>query len=40
VNLAPLDAQRLFSWTGPHIPAGWTAAFPTAHERGTVIRVR
>jgi lipoprotein-anchoring transpeptidase ErfK/SrfK len=40
VNLAPLDAQRLFSWTGPHIPAGWTAAFPTAHEQGTVIRVR
>lgn len=40
VNLAPLDAQRLFSWTGPHIPAGWTAAFPTVHERGTVIRVR
>jgi hypothetical protein len=40
VNLAPLDAQRLFTWTGPHIPAGWTAAFPTAHERGTVIRVR
>ncbi|APR84421.1 Hypothetical protein A7982_09770 [Minicystis rosea] len=40
VNLAPLDAQRLFFWTGPHVPAGWTAAFPTAHERGTVIRVR
>jgi len=40
VNLAPLDAQRLFSWTGPHIPAGWTAAFPTVHERGTVVRVR
>lgn len=40
VNLAPLDAQRLFVWTGPHIPAGWTATFPTAHEPGTVIRVR
>jgi lipoprotein-anchoring transpeptidase ErfK/SrfK len=40
VNLSPLDAQRLFSWTGPHIPAGWTAAFPTAHEPGAVIRVR
>lgn len=40
VNLSPLDAQRLFFWTGPHIPAGWTAAFPTAHEPGTVIRVR
>ncbi|MFT3774288.1 MAG: L,D-transpeptidase [Minicystis sp.] len=40
VNLSPLDAQRLFFWTGPHVPAGWTAAFPTPHERGTVIRVR
>jgi hypothetical protein len=40
VNLSPLDAQRLFAWTGPHLPAGWTAAFPTAHEPGTVIRVR
>lgn len=40
VNLAPIDAQRLFWWTGPHLPAGWTAALPTAHERGTVVRVR
>lgn len=40
VNLAPLDAQRLFSWTSPHLPAGWTAAFPTVHEPGTVVRVR
>jgi hypothetical protein len=40
VNLSPLDAQRLFSWTGPHVPAGWTAAFPTPHEAGTVVRVR
>lgn len=40
VNLSPLDAQRLFFWTGPHMPAGWTAAFPTPHEPGTVIRVR
>lgn len=40
VNLAPLDAQRLFWWTAPHLPAGWTAVFPTAHEAGTVVRVR
>jgi lipoprotein-anchoring transpeptidase ErfK/SrfK len=40
VNLSPLDAERLFFWTGPHLPAGWTAAAPTAHEPGTVIRVR
>jgi lipoprotein-anchoring transpeptidase ErfK/SrfK len=40
VNLAPLDAQRLFWWTGPHLPAGWTAVFPTRREPGTIVRVR
>jgi lipoprotein-anchoring transpeptidase ErfK/SrfK len=40
VNLSPLDAQRLFWWTSPHVPAGWTAVFPTSHEPGTVVRVR
>jgi lipoprotein-anchoring transpeptidase ErfK/SrfK len=40
VNLSPLDAERLFWWTSPHLPAGWTAVFPTAHQQGTVIRIR
>lgn len=40
VNLAPLDAQRLFAWTSPRLPAGWSAALPTEYERGTVVRVR
>lgn len=40
VNLAPLDALRLFRWTGPRLGAGWTAALPTSFDRGTVIRVR
>jgi lipoprotein-anchoring transpeptidase ErfK/SrfK len=40
VNLAPLDAQRLFWWTGPHLPAGWTAVFPTRLELGSIVRVR
>ncbi|MFO0587180.1 MAG: L,D-transpeptidase [Polyangiaceae bacterium] len=40
VNLSPLDAQRLFWWTGPRLPAGWTASLPMPHEPGTVIRVR
>ena len=40
VNLAPLDAQWLFWWTSPHLPAGWTAALPTPHEIGSVVRVR
>jgi lipoprotein-anchoring transpeptidase ErfK/SrfK len=40
VNLSPLDAQRLFNWTGPTLPAGWTAALPSPYDRGTLIRVR
>jgi lipoprotein-anchoring transpeptidase ErfK/SrfK len=40
VNVSPLDAERLFFWTSPHLPAGWTAATPTSHELGTMIRVR
>jgi hypothetical protein len=40
VNLAPLDAQRLFAFTGPHLPAGWSAALPTSFEEGTIVRVR
>ncbi len=39
VNLAPLDAQWLFSQTSPRVAAGWWAALPTEFERGTVIRV-
>jgi lipoprotein-anchoring transpeptidase ErfK/SrfK len=40
VNLAPLDARWLFAFTGPHLPAGWTAVLPTKIEQGTVVRVR
>lgn len=40
VNLSPLDAQRLFWWTTPRLPAGWTAALPAAHDPGAVVRIR
>lgn len=40
VNLAPLDAERLFRFTGPHLPNGWDAALPTDLEPGTWVRVR
>jgi hypothetical protein len=40
VNLTPRDAQWLFHWTGPRLPAGWTAALPTEYEPGTLVRVR
>jgi len=40
VNLTPLDAERLFGWTSPRLPLGWSAALPTSYEPGTLIRVR
>ncbi|MBM4356469.1 MAG: L,D-transpeptidase, partial [Deltaproteobacteria bacterium] len=40
VNLAPRDAAFLFDFTGPRVPAGWSAALPTSHDAGTVVRVR
>jgi lipoprotein-anchoring transpeptidase ErfK/SrfK len=40
VNLAPLDAQRVFAFTGPKLPAGWTASLPSEVEAGSVVQVR
>jgi hypothetical protein len=40
VNLTPRDAERLFAFTSPRLPAGWSAVFPTDYERGTIVRVR
>jgi hypothetical protein len=40
VNLSTLDARWLFGFTGPHMPAGWGAVYPTDVDLGTVVRVR
>jgi hypothetical protein len=40
VNLTPLDAERLFRWSSPALPSGWSAALPTDYDPGTVVRVR
>jgi lipoprotein-anchoring transpeptidase ErfK/SrfK len=40
VNLAPLDARWLFGFTGPRMPAGWVAVYPTPVDQGTAVRVR
>lgn len=40
VNLPPQDAQWLFRFTSPHLPAGWRAVFPSDLEPSTVVRVR
>jgi hypothetical protein len=40
VNLTPSDAERLFDFTSPRLPDGWSAVLPTDYERGTIVRVR
>jgi hypothetical protein len=40
VNLTPLDARRLFYWSSPRLPDGWTAVLPTDYDPGTLVRVR
>jgi len=40
VNVSLNDARWLFEFTGPHLPVGWSAVFPTNTERGTLVRVR
>jgi hypothetical protein len=40
VNLSPLDARWLFDFTGPRVPRGWVASYPTPVDEGTVVRVR
>src|SRR5205823_3874363 len=37
VNLSPLDARWLFSWTEPSVPVAWHGAMST---RGTMVVVR
>lgn len=39
VNLSPSDAEQLFHWTGPRVYPGWSAALPSPHDRGTLVRV-
>ena len=39
VNLAPLDARRVFEWADPPLPEGWHSAYPTEQTPGTWIHV-
>jgi hypothetical protein len=40
VNLAPLDAKRLFFLTDPPVPEGWHGAWATASRPGSRIVIR
>jgi hypothetical protein len=39
VNLAPLDAKRLFFWTEPLLPQGWHGAIAPKERPGTRVVV-
>jgi lipoprotein-anchoring transpeptidase ErfK/SrfK len=39
VNLAPLDAKRIFFWSDPQIPAGWHGMNSSADMPGTTVVV-
>jgi hypothetical protein len=39
VNLAPLDAKKLFFWSEPRLPRGWHAVWSTPENRGTLVVV-
>ncbi len=34
VNLAPIDAARLFKLTSPHLPSAWSASLPVGRRAG------
>lgn len=40
VNLAPLDAAKIYSFLGPHTPPGWTAVYAHPGNPGAVVRIR
>lgn len=40
VNLAPLDAHRIFDAVSPTLPPGWSTAYAAGGQPGTVIRIR
>jgi hypothetical protein len=39
VNLAPLDAKRIFFWSEPALPQGWHGIFSTPEMPGTLVVV-
>ncbi len=37
VNLAPIDAHRVFGWTDPPVPENWHGVSSTQEADGTVV---
>jgi lipoprotein-anchoring transpeptidase ErfK/SrfK len=39
VNLSPRDARFLYGWTRPDVPDGWSMAYASATQAGTLVRI-
>jgi L,D-transpeptidase catalytic domain len=40
INLSPRDARVLYGWSAPEVPAGWSMAYASAEQAGSLVRVR
>lgn len=40
VNLSPQDARRLYQWSTPEVPAGWSMAYATPEAQGSLVQIR
>jgi hypothetical protein len=40
VNLSPQDARRMYQWSTPEVPMGWSMAYATAETPGSLVQVR
>ncbi|HEY5926654.1 MAG TPA: L,D-transpeptidase, partial [Kofleriaceae bacterium] len=40
INLAPRDARRLYHWSSPDVPPGWSSVYGDADTPGSLVRVR
>ena len=39
VNLAPIDAHRIFFWTHPNVPKGWHGVYSEKEDDGTIVYI-
>ncbi|MBF5040981.1 L,D-transpeptidase family protein [Aggregicoccus sp. 17bor-14] len=39
VNLSPRDARALYAWSAPEVPAGWSMAYASAEQAGSLVRI-
>ena len=39
VNMAPIDAHRIFFWSEPNVPKGWHGVYANDQEVGTVVYI-